>query len=172
MTDEQHRVEFRFTEDYVTYYSEAQLAEPGSALRARFASAQDPEGAIDIWADEEVIRIADVLAPWVQNLCYGAIAELTNGHQAEVIYAARPGRLTLTPAEDRINISGDFTPAVSMELTPFLAALLDCGDRFSAFAQEVKRGDPEFLAQMSDWPKLRKAAQAAIAAREHRQRTS
>lgn len=156
-------VRFCVSFDGERFYGEPELAVPGTTGRAKAARTPDLEGALDIDTDVGAVRIADVLVPWIQNLCFGAVPALAQGSPVQIVYAASGGSIELTPRDGRIHLAGTRIPACSVPARPFLAALVACGDRFLDFANEVKREDREYLAQLVDLPRLRKAAAAALA---------
>jgi hypothetical protein len=155
-------VGFTITFDQLRYFSEAELNVPNTTLWEKISSAPDLDGAIEILTDSGLVRITDVIAPWIQNMCYGSIPNLVKGIPELIIYAALPGSLKLTPLNDNIHLEGDYIVDSSIPKKLFLPALIACGDRFVKFITLVKRNDPEYLAQLSDFPALRNKALTAM----------
>jgi hypothetical protein len=156
-------VSFGITFDFIRYYNEGELAAAGSDLLTRLRAAPTLNGNIDISAaGAATTRVIDDLAPWVQNLCYGAVATLAAGKPAQVLYFGRSGLLRLTPVDDKIELSGDLNPTARYPRHALMTALVDCGRRFVAFAERVKRDDADYMANLDYVRQFETAARAAL----------
>jgi hypothetical protein len=153
-------VTFAVTFDYQRYYAEAELAAPDVVDRIRAGSTI--EGSVDIAGDgETVTRIVDELAPWIQNLCFRAVPTLAAGEPTRVLYFSRSGFLDLAPRDDVIELSGDKNPDATYPRRPLLDALVECGSRFLAFAETVKRDDVDYMANVDYVRQFEEPARAA-----------
>ena len=141
-------VSFAVTFGADRFYSEDELGEPANGLIDRIRRAETIEGSIVIQAlNRPTIRIFDEIAPWVQNLCFQAVATMSTGRPAQVSYFAREGFLHLTPDDDVVHIEGDRIPEGGhYPRRALFAALVDCGSRFIALAKQAKGDDANYMA--------------------------
>lgn len=143
-------VRYAVTFDYRTFHGEDELSVPDSALVQRVRSKSILEGRVEISAPGQPdVRIADELVPWIQNLCFRAVPSLATGQPERIQYFSRSGYVLLTPSQDAVELSGDRDPHAVYPRKALLEALVDCGDRFLAFADAVKRDDADFMAQVN-----------------------
>ncbi len=164
MISDNVRVTFSVTFDFRRYYSEDEVGQDGGGLAGRIARVPDIEGALEItWLDTQ-IKIADQLAPWVQNLCYLAIPDLAQGQNVVVSYILMSGVLELVCEGEWIELHSEHFETARLPRLPLLTSLVSCGHRFEAFATLAKQGDKVYLAQLVDFPQFRQAALDALAA--------
>jgi len=143
-------VNFTITFDYQRFYTETELAGPGSELRARIAAARAVEGAIVLVAENQpTIEIVDELLPWVQNLFFRAVTQLANGEDVRVLYFSRSGFLDLQPVGDAVEVSGNKTASGVYPKSELLPALFACGERFDTVMREIKGDDVDFIGNLN-----------------------
>lgn len=155
-------VKFSVTFDYKHYYSEDVINKDSIGLASRLTRSSEIDGAIEItWRDKQ-LKIADQLAPWVQNLCYLAIPELVQGKNIVVSYIQMSGVLTLSCKGEWIELSSEHFETVRLPRLPLLTSLVNCGRRFEDFVTMAKQGDENYLAQLVDFKQFREAALNAL----------
>lgn len=142
-------VSFAITLDYLRFYDEGALAALPPETLALLKGRPALEGMLVISPDAgDAVKIVDELEPWVQNLCFDAVARLCRGESVTVSYFSRAGLLTLTPQGDSVSLSGDLTPAARLPAAALLPQLYACGRRFIAFARSVKGDDEDYMANL------------------------
>ena len=154
---------FTVTFDWRVFHGEAELAAGGPELLARIRSVANLEGSIDIAAPgSPPTRIADELAPWIQNLCFRAIPALGMGEPTRIQYFSRSGFLLLTPQGEDVELTSDKTPTALYPRKPLMRELVACGERFLAFAGGLKRDDQDYMANLNYVTKFLEPARAAL----------
>lgn len=157
-------VTFTVTFDFERYYTEGELTSLAADLNPRIQGASTIEGSIDIAApDAPVTRIVDELAPWIQNLCFRAVLDLAADNPVRVQYFSRSGYLDLTPRGELVELSGDKNPPAAYPRQTLMSALVDCGERFLAFAQTIKGNDETYMANLNYVRGFEAASRAALA---------
>jgi hypothetical protein len=156
-------VTFTLTRDYQRFYTEAELAVPGSEARGGIASARTLEGAIVLAAENQpTIEIVDELLPWAQNLCFQAVSQLMNGQDVRINYFSRSGFLDLKLAGDTIQVSGNKTASAIFPKAELLPGLFACGERFDALLRDIKHGDVEVIGNLDYMRRFAEMARDAM----------
>jgi hypothetical protein len=156
-------VSFSITFDYQYYYTEEEITDSNPELLRRIYEAKAIEGAIDISCDNLLTtKIIDELVPWIDNLCFRYIPNLSVGKQERMLYFSRAGFLDLQPMGNEIKLSGNKNQEAIYPMKELLQALFDCGKRFLKVMGGIKQGDPDYMANLNYISKSEKAARKAL----------
>jgi hypothetical protein len=157
-------VTFAVTFNYLQFHDETELAAAGPALMTRLQATRNPEGALQIaLTGQPTVRILDELAPWMQNLCLRAVPALVAGEPYRVLYFSQQGYLDLSPQGQLVGLKGDLTPDATFPRLPLARALVECAERFLAFASRVKAGDAAYMANIDHIRRFLPPAHRALA---------
>jgi hypothetical protein len=143
-------VTFSITIDYQKFIQEDELNDPSNPFLDTIRASERIEGAINISAPGQPnLQFRDVLAPWVQNLCFRGVWNLAHGQPATVYYFGSAGTVVFTPNNSEVRFNGDNNPDALYSKSELLHALVNCGSRFIAFAEIIKKDDYNYLGNIN-----------------------
>ena len=155
-------VTYCITFDYNRFYSEQELKEGTPELLNELSHAPAIEGAIVIQTPENTVEIRDELLPWIQNVCFLAIPDLSEGEPVHIDYFSRSGYIDLTPSGGMVKITGNLIREITCPQQELLQQLFECGKRFIAYMKTVKKNDADFMANLNYIATLEAPARRAL----------
>lgn len=156
-------VQFTITFDYQRFYAESEFSGSDSMPRNSLSKAPTVEGAIVLTSENQpTIQIVDELLPWIQNLCFRAVATLANGEPCRVPYYSRSGYLELKPVDNVVEVSGNKTESAVYPKRELLQELFACGKRFDSMMREIKGSDKTVIRNLDYMKRFSAINQAAL----------
>lgn len=143
-------VTFSITFDYLNFISEEELNDPSKPYLDMVRYAQTIEGALNISAaGQPDVQFRDIIAPWIQNLCFRGVVKLVQDQPLSVNYFSRSGTAEFSSQDSVIFLKSDHNAETQYPKSELLHKLTSCGSRFVAFAEHVKKDDADYMANLN-----------------------
>ena len=156
-------VNYSITFDYIHFYTERDLMEAAPELLKKISVAPVIEGAITIRDHRNcTIEVIDELAPWIQNLCFRSVPNLSNEERVCINFFSRSGYLELTPFGDKVELKGSLTDDASYTTSELLHGLVECGKRFIECIGRIKKDDENYMANLNYIAKFEEPARLSL----------